>query len=92
MLLDCQYLNRLTGNRGRLHSAHWLASRLKLAARCPVSGCWLSCTLTRGHCYKLFKGCYRVNAQKYFLSNRITEIWNALPSAIVEASSCSFVF
>jgi len=26
-------LNRLTGNRGR---AHWLASSLKLAARCPV--------------------------------------------------------
>ena len=43
MLSDCQNLNRLTGNRGRLHSAHWLASRLKLAARCPVSGCWPSC-------------------------------------------------
>ena len=40
-------LNRLTGNRGRLHSAHWLASSLKLAARCPVSGCWPSC-LTQG--------------------------------------------
>jgi len=26
MLSDCQNLNRLTGNRGRLHSAHWLAS------------------------------------------------------------------
>jgi len=26
-----------------LHSAHWLASSLKLAARCPVSGCWSSC-------------------------------------------------
>jgi len=35
-------LNRLTGNRGRLHLAHWLASSLKLAARCPVSGCWPS--------------------------------------------------
>ena len=44
-------------------------------------------TRTRGHCYKLFKGCSRVNAHKYFLSNRITEIWNALPSAVVEASS-----
>jgi len=43
MLSDCRHLNRLTGNRGRLHSAHWLASSLKLAARCPVSGCWPSC-------------------------------------------------
>jgi len=46
---------------------------------------------TRGHCYKLFKGCSRVNVHKYFLSNRVTEIWNALPSAVVEASS-SIVF
>jgi len=37
MLSDCQNLNRLTGNRGRLHSAHWLASNLKLTVRCPVS-------------------------------------------------------
>ena len=43
MLSDCQNLNRLTGSRGRLHSAHWLASSLKLAARCPVSGCLPSC-------------------------------------------------
>ena len=43
MLSDCQNLNRLTGYRGRLHSAHWLASSLKLAAPCPVSGCWPSC-------------------------------------------------
>jgi len=43
MLSDCQNLNRLTGYRGRLHSAHWLACSLKLAARCPVSGCWPSC-------------------------------------------------
>jgi len=27
-----------------LRSAHWLASSLKLAARCPVSGCWPSCS------------------------------------------------
>jgi len=42
-LRDCENLNRLTGNSGCLHSAHWLASSLKLAARCPVSGCWPSC-------------------------------------------------
>jgi len=26
-----------------LRSAHWLVSSLKLAARCPVSGCWPCC-------------------------------------------------
>jgi len=26
-----------------LRSAHWLTNSLKLAARCPVSGCWPSC-------------------------------------------------
>jgi len=26
-----------------LRSAHWLASSLKLVARCPVSGCCPSC-------------------------------------------------
>ena len=46
-------------------------------------------TRTRGHCYKLVKGCSRVNAYKYFFLNRITEIWNALPSAVVKASSCN---
>jgi len=30
-------------------------------------------TRTRGHCYRLFKGRSRVNAHKYFVSNRITE-------------------
>jgi len=44
-------------------------------------------TRTTGHCYKL--GCSRVTAHKYFCSNRITETWNALPSAVVEASSCN---
>jgi len=43
------------------------------------------------HRYKLFKGCSRVITHKYFLSNRIIEICNALPSAVVEASS-SIVF
>jgi len=43
-------------------------------------------TRTKGHCYKLFKGCSRVNAHNFFL-NRITEIWNDLPNAAVHASS-----
>jgi len=44
-------------------------------------------THTRGHNYKLFKGCSRVNTHKYFFSNRVVEIWNALPSTLVVASS-----
>ena len=40
-------------------------------------------THTRGHNYKLFKGCSRVNTHKYFFSNRVVEIWNALPSTVV---------
>ena len=41
-----------------LRSAHWLASSLKLAARCPVSGCWPSlfyCWCTVNDQYSLYK-------------------------------------
>jgi len=41
----------------------------------------------RGHNYKLFKGCSRVNTHKYFYLSRVVEIWNALPSTVVAASS-----
>ena len=44
-------------------------------------------THTRGHKYKLYKHHSSVNAHKYFFSNRICDIWNALPSSVVEASS-----
>ena len=44
-------------------------------------------TSTRGHCYKLYKGYSQVNTHKYFFANRICDIWNALPSSVVEASS-----
>ena len=55
MLSDCRNLNRLTGNRGLVHSAHWLASSLKLVARCPVSGCWPSCFVVDVDTVCLFK-------------------------------------
>ena len=46
------------------------------------------CTSTTGgHCYKLYKGYSQVNTHKYFFTNRICDIWNALPSSVVEASS-----
>ena len=44
-------------------------------------------THTRGHNYKQFKGCFRVNTHKYFFSNCAVKIWNALPSTVVVASS-----
>ena len=42
---------------------------------------------TRGHGSKLFKCSSRVDAHKHFFINRICDIWNCLPSNIVEASS-----
>jgi len=45
------------------------------------------CASTRGHCYKLYKGYSQVNTHKYFFANRICDIWNTLPSSVVEASS-----
>ena len=48
---------------------------------------FLKLTHTGGHNYKLFKGCSRVNTHNYFFSNRVVEIWNALPSTVVAASS-----
>ena len=44
-------------------------------------------TSTRGHYYKLYKGQSHVNAHKYFFTNRVCEVWNTLPSSVVEASS-----
>ena len=44
-------------------------------------------TSTRGHCYKLYKGQSHVNAHEYFLTNRVCEVWNTLPSSVVEAPS-----
>ena len=47
-----------------LRSAHWLANGLKLAARCPVSGCWLSCKISQ-HLTKL-------QARKLIASHALT--------------------
>jgi len=44
-------------------------------------------THMRGHKYKLYKHHSSVNVHKYFFSNRICDIWNALPSSVVQASS-----
>jgi len=38
-------------------------------------------TVTRGHSVKLFVQQSRIDARKYFLSNRVIQSWNSLPAA-----------
>ena len=42
---------------------------------------------TRGHSYKLFKQRFYSDVSKYFLSNRVIDLWNSLPDHIVTAPS-----
>ena len=42
---------------------------------------------TRGHRYKLYKTRSRLNVRKYSFCCRVTDIWNSLPSDVVEAKS-----
>ena len=59
------------------HSADWLAGSRKLAARCPVSGCWPSCSISYGwgatsykakrlktHCYQEEVGQFELRFQR----------------------------
>ena len=41
----------------------------------------------RGHAFKLFKKQVRLDIAKYSFSNRICNVWNSLPNAIVDAPS-----
>jgi len=68
-----------------LRSAHWLASSLKLA-RCPVSGCWPSCSKM---IYLNF--CALTAVQKVYLVNR-PEVKSALimPACSTNAMSQTF--
>ena len=45
------------------------------------------CTITKGHISKLQKVSCRIDATKYFFTNRINDVWNQLPSAVVDAES-----
>ena len=38
---------------------------------------------TRGHCYKIRVQFSRINARKYFYTNRVVPIWNSLDSDTV---------
>jgi hypothetical protein len=42
---------------------------------------------TRGHKYKIIKVRSRLELRKHFFSQRVVEVWNKLPSIIVEAES-----
>jgi len=44
-------------------------------------------TTTRGHCYKLFKFCTRLNCRTNYFFNRLVNDWNNLPEFIVNADS-----
>ena len=44
-------------------------------------------TGTRGHKYKRFSHCNRVDLYKYFCSQRIIDIWNSLPAKPNDFSS-----
>jgi len=44
---------------------------------------WFSPVLhTRGHPYKLFVNCSRLNVGKHFFADRVVKIWNSLPFGI----------
>ena len=45
------------------------------------------CMQTRGHMFKLYKQQASAIAYKFFFSNWVCEIWNALHSNVVESSS-----
>ena len=41
---------------------------------------------TRGHRYKIYKNRSRLNIRKNSFCNRIVNIWNSLPSSVVEST------
>jgi len=44
-------------------------------------------TFTKGHKYNLYKHQSKINAYKYYFSNQICDIWNALPNFVFDVSS-----
>jgi hypothetical protein len=46
-----------------------------------------TCTITRGHSSRLQKISCRIDATKYFFTNRIHDAWNDLPCAVVDTES-----
>jgi len=44
-------------------------------------------THTRGHSLKICKQHTRINIRKYFFSQKVIDVWNALPQAAIDANS-----
>ena len=44
-------------------------------------------TFTRGHSLKIFKPFSRTNSQKYFWANRVIDVWNNLPTDVINSDS-----
>ena len=50
-------------------------------------------TSTRGHPFRIQVPLAKLNARSFFFCNRVVQVWNSLPSSVVEASSVqSFKF
>jgi len=49
--------------------------------------CFNTCTYTRGHAYKLYKSRPLTSIRKNFFSERVINVWNALPGDAVDFSS-----
>ena len=45
-----------------------------------LSSCVNTSINTRGHIYKLFPHCSRIDARKFFFSERVINSWNSLPA------------
>ena len=46
-----------------------------------------NCTSTRGHSYKLYKRQFSTSTRAHFFSERVINIWNALPADVIDFSS-----
>jgi hypothetical protein len=50
-----------------------------------------TCTITRGHSSRLQKISCRIDATKYFFTNRIHDAWNDLSCAVVDTDSLALL-
>jgi len=68
-----------------LRSARWLASSLKLAACCPVSGCWPSCSSSSLHAHG--RGGIRLDVAELSFSYGVVNYWSILSEEVIAGTS-----